>query len=525
MSARFSIIALVVALAAAPLFAAAAPADDALAAATVVLFNKNLSESVELAKFYAAKRAIPRDHLVGLDCANEEEISREDYDATIAEPLREIFEQHHWWTRKSFGEAPPVTTSNQIKFVATIRGVPLKIRPTAIYQGDHPGPPPLASQNAASVDSELAALSLFTRQISGPLTNPYYQDFRAVADFPQSTFMLVCRLDAASAETVRRMIVDAVETEKTGLLGRAFVDGAHNTAGGLADGDHWLNTVVTQLRAVGIPTVFDDTPATFPDGYPVTDCALYYGWYAAEICGPFAQPGFRFPRGAVAVHIHSYSAETLHNASKRWVAPLLAHGAAASLGNVYEPYLQLTANLDLFNDRLLHGFTLAESAYMSLRAVSWMSVVVGDPLYRPFLAWTQIGGKSEPAKSPNEWKLAHEFAVKNASLGQPELRAALRQAASRVRSGAILEDLGGREFGDGNFAGAISCFGQARSCYPKRDDILRVVLEESDAWAKQNNPKRAAELLHSVLRIVSDGPTANLLREKERALNPAPPSP
>ena len=58
------------------------------------------------------------------------------------------------------------------------------------------------------------------------------------------------------------MITDAIETEKNGLWGRAYVDGAHNTAGGLEVGDRWMSEIVEQLHKVGVPVVFDETPAT-----------------------------------------------------------------------------------------------------------------------------------------------------------------------------------------------------------------------------------------------------------------------
>ena len=54
----------------------------------------------------------------------------------------------------------------------------------------------------------------------------------------------------------------------------------------------------------------------------MSDCALYYGWYADGVVGPFAQPSFRFMPGAVAVHIHSFSASTLRDPNANWVAPL-----------------------------------------------------------------------------------------------------------------------------------------------------------------------------------------------------------
>ena len=72
----------------------------------------------------------------------------------------------------------------------------------------------------------------------------------------------------------------------------------------------------------------------------------------------------------------------------------------------------------------------------------------------------------------------------------------------------MIEDLGSMEARDGNFAAATSYFQQARAFYTKRDDILRVVLEEADTWIKQDKPKRAVDLLRSVLRITSDAPAA-----------------
>ena len=69
-----------------------AAAAENLPAQTIVVFNSAVPDSEALAKFYAEKRGIAADHLVGLDCPSEEEISREQYDTTIAEPLRKMFE-------------------------------------------------------------------------------------------------------------------------------------------------------------------------------------------------------------------------------------------------------------------------------------------------------------------------------------------------------------------------------------------------------------------------------------------------
>jgi len=505
-----------------------AAAEQPLQPATVVVFNSNDRESSDLAKFYAEKRGIARDHLVPLACSTEEEISRDDYDRTIAGPLRERFKERKWWTVREVADAPPTVTANSIRFVALMKGMPLKIRGADDYPGDKRTGSPIGSRNDASVDSELALLARFSPEISGANTNPYFQSYRPISEIPDAVFMLVCRLDAPSGATVRRMITDAIEAEKNGLWGRAYVDGAHNTSGGLQIGDKWLAEISDQLRKVGVPVVYDDAPEIFADGYPLGDCALYYGWYTNAVAGPFAHPAFRFRPGAVAVHIQSFSASTLRDPGANWAGPLVTKGAAATVGNVYEPFLQLTHNLQILNDRLLHGFTFAESAYMAAPVLSWMSVAIGDPLYRPYGSWLQIETKPAAPGATSEWKMYHDFAVQHSGKPPAEYRTLARQVASRAKNGAMLEDLGLLEARDGNWPLATTYFQEARAVYTKRDDILRAVLHEAYCWAKQGKPKRALDAVRSVLRIISDPATVALFRKVEQDLNQsaaAPPKP
>src|SRR3954447_22949576 len=118
------------------LFSTAAFAEKPLAPATIVVFNQDLPESVELAKFYAQKRGIARDHLVGLSCSKTEEISRLENDTMIRNPLRAVFKEKKWWTLHDHREGAASVTSNSIRFVAVIKGIPLKIRAAANYPGD-----------------------------------------------------------------------------------------------------------------------------------------------------------------------------------------------------------------------------------------------------------------------------------------------------------------------------------------------------------------------------------------------------
>ncbi len=495
-------------------------AEEPLAPATIVIFNRTVPDSVQLAKFYAEKRGIARDHLVGLDCSKEEEISRADYDRTIAEPLRALFKKKRWWTVREADDGKWKVSASTIRFVALIKGMPLKIQAAENYPGDTKHDDPVSSRNEASVDSDLSLLGKSDRNISGAANNPYFKSYRRIMEMGDFPLLLVCRLDAPLSATVRQMILDSIETEKTGLWGRAYVDTAQNKSSGYTIGDEWLTEVVQQLRNAGVPVVAEETAALFPAGYPMSDCALYYGWYAAGVTGPFADPLFRFRPGAIAVHIHSFSASTLRDPNGYWVGPLLSRGAAAAIGNVYEPYLQLTSHLDILNDRLLHGFTFAESAYISMQGLSWMSVMVGDPLYRPYASWLDLDPEGDAGKAPSNWKMYHDFAVKNAGLEPAQYRAEARKAASGASNGPMIEDLGLMEAKDGKTADAINLFQQARSLYTQRDDILRVVLEEAEGWVKQGNSKRAVELVRNILQVVSGGPTGELLKKVEDDLSP-----
>jgi hypothetical protein len=156
------------------------------------------------------------------------------------------------------------------------------------------------------------------------------------------------------------------------------------------EGDRWLQGAVEAMRRQGIPVITDRVEDTWPSGFPVREAAIYYGWYAGRANGPFIEDTTQFMPGAVTLHIHSFSASTLRNPTAAWVAPLLVRGAAVSIGNVYEPYLSLTVNVDVFQERLMAGLSLADAAYAATPVLSWMGIVAGDPLYRPYAVWTEI---------------------------------------------------------------------------------------------------------------------------------------
>ncbi len=474
------------------------------AKATIVLFNTNDPDSKSLAQYYATKREIPPSQVVGLNCSSAEEISRADYDATIAGPLREIFKKRGWW-KMGAGRVVMATT---IRFVAIMRGVPLKISPDAtippatFVQGL---PELVAARNDAAVDSELAALGIPVPSVAGLLPNPYFRRFTPILENPiDPGILLPARLDGPTVIMVRAMIDDALTAERSGLWGWAYVDARNITSGGYAEGDAWMNNLVAAMRPAGIPVIFDNLPATIPAGFPVTDAAIYYGWYNDTVNGPFAEPGFQFQRGAVAVHIHSFSAASLRNAEAFWCGPLVAHGVAATMGNVYEPYLSLTANLDIFQDRLMAGMTFAESAYISQRALSWMGTVIGDPLYRPYRAWF-----SPATDNLNPWQ-TYRGIVTGVSGGPIPAARDLKRAAAQSGNSMFLEALGVAQLDAGQSGDAVQSLDAASKIASPPLVARRIDLERIAALQALGRADEASIVATSGAADSPAGPLRNL---------------
>lgn len=443
------------------------PSEWQAAAVTTIVFNADFPESESLAKYYAERRGIAAERLIPLHCSQEEAITREAFNKTIRDPLSTKL---------------PSNTA----VVVLMRGVPAMI----IRQKENPKP---SMEDEASVDSELACLRMEVPTLDGPVPNPYYQrKSRFAATPPASRMLLVARLDAASPDTVKRMIDDAIEVEKTGLRGRAVIDLALKQ-GPYQEGEEWLRRSVQTYRFHGIPTYADRYEQVIRDGWPLPDTALYFGWYVDTVAGALKNPAFRFKRGAVACHLHSYSAGVIRTTTKNWVGPLLDRGAAATMGNVWEPYLSLTVHFDTFNERLLTGDTLIEAAWCATPGLSWMNVVMGDPLYRPFAA-SALG-------------VDRDYAIYKAIVaqhsGDPDSRALKREvleAAQTRQSPQLIEFLSLLSSQESKPAEAINLLQHARSLYEKPEDRLRTIVYEVELLRRdrdKDKDRAALKLLKS----------------------------
>jgi hypothetical protein len=317
---------------------------------------------------------------------------------------------------------------------------------------------------------------------------------------------------------VRRVIEDTIAAEAKGLRGFMYVDARGVKGGPLQEGDSWLHEAARDARENGLPVILDDGPALFPMPYPMRHAAVYLGWYAEEATGPFVREGFKFVPGAVAVHLHSFSAVTLR-ADHNWCAPLLKGGAAATLGNVAEPFLGLTSELNVFSQRLREGFTFGEACQMSVRYLSWMNAFIGDPLYRPFL--------NVKEGDANEWD-AYRGGVRTwVTKGRAAGEIAMAAAVKRFKTGIVGEGLGLLQMSGNDNAKAIAAFQQSRAAYDEDEDRTRVAVHEAGAIAAMKNAAAAAAFLRERAADTS-GLNADFLRILAHLYSPqktAPPAP
>src|SRR5262249_36608497 len=111
-------------------------------------------------------------------------------------------------------------------------------------------------------------------------------------------------------------------------------------------------------------------------------CALYCGWYSlanfVDCC--------KFAPGAVAYHIASSEAVSLRNKNtKLWCKCQLEKGVIVTLGPVAEPYtIGFPKPAEFFGLLATGKYPVVECYHRTLLLTSWMTVLVGDPLYNPY---------------------------------------------------------------------------------------------------------------------------------------------
>ena len=390
----------------------------------LVVVNRDISDSSRVGRYYCEKRNVPYENILYLHLGKKpvEGIGRETYEKQIAEPIRREL------LRKRI--------VGQIRCLLTTYGVPTKIGRRKPLKGQEDKLKKLQdsleqqkkkikllkledSRDKAKVADELRkskeALASLKQQIdyiAGRETNASvdselsmvlvgdYELYRwqpnklkgGVSDLDFQTLM-VSRLDASSGEIAMGLVDKALEAERAGLKGNAYIDSRglkNDRIGSYGYYDQSLRdmALLTSLRTE--LTVKEElTQALFaPDTCPET--AVYCGWYSN---GKYVD-AFDFVVGAVGYHIASSEAVSLRDPNgAQWCTSMLREGITATLGPVAEPYLHSFPEPRAFFAELYKGKCLVEAYYHTKPFNSWMLLLIGDPLYRPF-------GKAQSSDSP-----------------------------------------------------------------------------------------------------------------------------
>ena len=392
----------------------ASPAFALDPADVIVVANKTVPESGRVAEHYLAKRKVPAANLVLLDLPAGEDISRADYDTRLAGPLRRALADR----------------KDAVKVILTVYGVPLRVgrqEPTADEKAELAKLAPeldaarktvealekekadakdiAAAQRTrdaldrkrralshdeshAAVDSELMLLWWDGYPLDRWVANPLYFRRSGADRKAAPPTLLTSRLDGPTPAIAMRLVDDALAVEEKGLTGRVVIDARGNRfdpkgsdpGTGYAGYDESMRETAKLFEKTPLPVTLDDKGEVLPAG-AAKGVAVYCGWYShatfVDCC--------EYERGAVAWHLASSEATTLRRAdSKVWCPNLLKKGVAATLGPVAEPYTIGFPKPAEFFGFLAAGDTLVEAYARSQLLGSWMSVLVGDPLYAPF---------------------------------------------------------------------------------------------------------------------------------------------
>jgi uncharacterized protein (TIGR03790 family) len=416
-------LALAVLLAASSLAAALEPGE------VVLIVNRNMPESAEVAEHYREKRQVPRENVISLDLPTTEDISRRDYDTKLVAPLRAALKER----------------KEKIKVLLCIYGVPLRVgaaelsakdraelakvdeelkaakeKAKALGRGakdlDNVGAKGAAetkkaleeaeakvkdlerrhgriadNQSTAAVDNEIMLLWWEDYELRRFLVNPLHWQSPEKSPTRKPQVLMTARLDGPSPAIAKRLVDDAVEVEKTGLKGKVYVDARgigydpkKDPGYGYGGYDESMREMAKLLKDKGrMDVVLDDKPEVFAAG-ACPECALYCGWYSlarfVDSCG--------FVKGAVAWHLASSEAVSLRGKnSTLWCANILKQGACATLGPVGEPYtVGFPKPAEFFGFLATGEYTLVECYARTLHLTSWMTTLIGDPLYNPYKA-------------------------------------------------------------------------------------------------------------------------------------------
>ncbi len=241
---------------------------------------------------------------------------------------------------------------------------------------------------SASVDNELTLILAGPYQLARWLPNPFHENYDRLPFINKirDKTIMVGRLDGPTPELAKRLVDDAIATEKKGLEGIFYIDARGIKGNGSYGSYFWYDRHLFNLYNIlkdesSMKVVIDRGPELFPSG-ACPNAALYCGWYSLRNY----VDSFTWKKGSVGFHVASAEASTLRaRESNVWCKRMVEEGIAATLGPVAEPYLLSFPLPDHFFPLLMSGkIPLLEVYFRSIPSISWRQTLIGDPLYTPF---------------------------------------------------------------------------------------------------------------------------------------------
>ena len=336
----------------------------------LLVVNRSSALSREIGEYYARKRAVPSRNICRIRTTTNEEITRTVYEQEIARPVAEFLKSRN--------------LQGKILYIVTTLGVPLKVAGTSGGR----------RSDAASVDSELTllyeAVQGASHALDGPVSNPFYRQRDEPFRHPRFPIYLVTRLAGYDVGDVKAMIDRSLAARNSG----AFVLDLNSKDDG--PGNNWLRTAAMLLP--GDRVLLEESAEVV---YSARSVIGYASWGSNDAARKRRRLGFEWLPGAIATEYVSTNGRTFRRPPEDWTystwrdkerffagspqgltADLIHEGATGASGHVYEPYLSFTPRPDLLFPAYYSGRTLAESFYLAIPGLSWMNIVIGDPLCR-----------------------------------------------------------------------------------------------------------------------------------------------
>lgn len=459
---------------------AVSPAGDG---AVVVLVNESVPESVSIGEYYAKRRGIPADRICRIRTVADEACSWAECRTNILGPLKTFL-----------GSRPDVL------YVVPVYGVPVKTTEENAADDAQGAEGPMqfvAGRDYACIDREIELLKV-DHELPGWLPSKTFKEDRPLTT--EDGIYIVSRLDGPSPEAARGLVDLALYGEAYGIEGTCLLDTrglpATDGYGGI---DVEMKNIAQVYEKNGLAFTHDDQPDVV-DLATRTGQAHYWGWYTGHvIC---SRDEWRFARGAVGAHLHSFSAAELRRKDRTWTGPLVHHGIAGTCGTVYEPLASGFPYGTIFLDRFFKGRNFGESMQMANMFTSWMAVFVGDPLYAPYAP----GMKERQERNRNLAREAYKSIAAALDGGEP---AKAEAAAKEVDAIGV------------PYAGAEDCSflireTRARAAFPDRKAAgkvadLRKAVDAARAAMESGDPKKGLAEAKRALDLSPVNVDANLI--------------